>query len=274
LLAVALVGAGCVMPVQAQVHEITVRAGDNFFEAPAQVQAGLVSITFENVGQTAHHMNIFALKEGVTPEQVQEAFPRSANEWTPEIMAGIFPLLQEAVGGPGAIPPGGRQRVTVRLAPGNYMLLCVLPDHEGVLHLAKGMMASMTVIGEEPVDQAEPAADATVKLLDFSFVLPQEIKAGEQTWKIVNEGQQLHELYLLKLDEGKTPEDVIAYFRAPQGTPPFEESGGFQGINPGRSGWLHLNLEPGDYVAICPIPDAASVMPHHELGMIQSFTVQ
>jgi hypothetical protein len=251
-----------------------VRAGDNFFESPTQVQAGLASITFENVGQMAHHMNIFALKEGVTPEQVQEAFPRSANEWTPEIMAGIMPLLQEAVGGPGAIPPGGRQRVTVRLAPGHYMLLCVLPDHEGVLHLAKGMMAALTVTGEEPANQAEPAADATVRLLDFSFVLPEQIKAGEQTWKIVNEGQQLHEIYLLKLAEGKTLEDVSAYFQAPQGTPPYVEAGGFQGINPGNSGWLHLKLEPGVYVAICPIPDTASGAPHLALGMIQPFTVQ
>jgi uncharacterized cupredoxin-like copper-binding protein len=274
LLVIALLGTGCARPVQAQVAQITIRAGDHFFEAPAQVQAGLLSITFENVGQEAHHMQIVELHEGVTPEQFQTAFPQAAEQWTPERMAHALSLIKRAAGGPGLIPPGKHQRVTLKLAPGRYLLFCIIPDHAGVPHLAQGMMATLDVTGQAPAIQPEPAADATVTLSDFSFVLPQRIQAGKQTWKIVNEGEQLHELLLWKLAEGKTVQDVIAFQQAPHGTPPYLPAGGFQGIGPGGSGWLYLDLEPGSYVAICPIPDSTSGTPHHELGMILPFTVE
>jgi uncharacterized cupredoxin-like copper-binding protein len=274
LLSISFSAAACIMPARAEVAEITVRAGDHFFEAPAQIQAGLVTITFENVGQDVHHMQIVELNEGVTPEQFQAAFPQAAEQWTPERMAQALSLIKRAAGGPGLIPPGAQQRVTVKLAPGRYMLFCIIPDHAGVPHLAQGMMATLDVAGEEPAAQVEPAADATVTLKDFSYELPQAIQAGEQTWKIVNEGQQLHEILLWKMAEGKTVQDVIAFQQAPHGTPPYVPAGGFQGIAPGASGWLHLKLAPGAYIAICPIPDSASGTPHHELGMILPFTVE
>ena len=34
------------------------------------------------------------------------------------------------------------------------------------------------------------------------------------------------------------------------------------------------DLDPGEYVAICLIPDAATGQPHLALGMIQGFTVE
>jgi hypothetical protein len=106
-----------------------------------------------------------------------------------------------------------------------------------------------------------------VKLLDFSFVLPVEVKAGVQTWQVINEGPQPHELLIMKLAEGKSVDDVWAYVESPQGAPP-------QAINSGASGWLHLDLEPGNYVAYCFVPDPASGHAHAELGMVMPFTVK
>jgi hypothetical protein len=121
---------------------------------------------------------------------------------------------------------------------------------------------------------AQPKADGIVKLLDFSYVLPAEIKAGQQIWQVINEGQQPHEIMIIKLAQGKSMDDIQAFMQAPQGAPPFSQLGGFQAIDPGASGWLNLDLTPGEYVAICHIPDPATGHAHSELGMVMPFSVK
>jgi len=152
------------------------------------------------------------------------------------------------------------------------MLLSMIPDAQGVPYLAHGMVTPMEVTAV--VDTAEPVADGEVKLLDFAFVLPPEIKAGEQTWKIVDEGQQAHEMQLIKLAEGKTMDDVQPWMHQPEGAPPFANVGGIQGIDAGETAYLHLNLTPGNYVALCHIPDTESMKEHMELGMVLPFIVE
>jgi hypothetical protein len=266
LLGVALVIAACVARAAAQIPQIVIQSTDYSFAAPAEVPAGLVSILHENVGKETHHVQIFQLNEGATIEQLMAALPQGD--------VALFALLRDLPGGPGPTVPGGQQRVTVKLTAGNYVLLCFMPDAHGVPHLAHGMIASLTVVGEAPANQPEPVADGTVKLLDFAFALPQAIKAGEQTWQIVNEGTQPHEISLVKLTEGKTMDDLMAFMATPHSAPPYVDVGGFQAIAPRANGWLHLNLEPGSYVAICHVPDPASGKAHSQLGMMMPFIVQ
>jgi hypothetical protein len=44
-------------------------------------------------------------------------------------------------------------------------------------------------------------------------------------------------------------------------------------MSPGFTVWSVLDFEPGDYFAICFVPDAESGAPHFALGMIAPFTV-
>lgn len=249
-----------------QAAKVTIKAHDYSFEAPTQIEAGLVSITLENEGQEPHHVQLARLNDGVSPDQFQTALQQN-----PEAVL----VLVTWAGGPGVVDFGGSQEVIVELTAGNYMLLCFIPSPDGVPHLAKGMVASLEVVdksaqtGEQP-----PKADATVKMDDFAFILPSEIKAGPQVWQIDNHGQQPHEIGLIKLAEGKTMEDVGAFMAAPNGPPPFSDVGGLQAIDPGESGWVNLNLTPGEYVALCHIPDPASGKPHVELGMVAAFSVE
>jgi len=63
--------------------------------------------------------------------------------------------------------------------------------------------------------------------------------------------------------------------QAAAGPPPFEDMGGMNGLSKGESGWAVLNLTPGNWVALCAIPDqSGSLKPHVDLGMIKAFTVQ
>jgi hypothetical protein len=249
---------------QAQIPQIMIKAADFSFDAPAQIEAGLVSITLENDGQESHHAQLVRLNDGVTLEQFQSALHEG-----PE----AFSMVTWA-GGPGTVAPGRRQQVTVKLSAGQYVLLCFIPSQDNVAHLDKGMVRPIEVVA--PKTQAsisEPKADAMVKLLDFSFVLPPEVKAGRQVWKIVNEGQQAHEIDLIKLAEGKAMADVNAFMQSPHAAPPFEDAGGFVAIEPGEAGWLHLDLEPGEYVALCFVPDEEGKS-HTEHGMVLSFSVK
>jgi hypothetical protein len=254
-------GSGTAIP------EITIKASDYSFTAPDQIEAGLVKINLVNDGHEMHHAQIVRLNEGVTMEQFQTVLQQD-----PEA---AFPLVTFA-GGPGVIDPGLQGQVILNLSPGQYILLCFVPSHDGLPHLAKGMIKPIEVVANTHDQPSMPApkASAVVKLMDFSFVLPAEIKAGKQLWQVVNEGTQPHEMLIMKLAEGKDMADVETFGQTFQGEPPFASIGGFQAINPGQSGWLHLDLQPGNYVAICYVPDPASGHSHVELGMAMPFSVK
>ena len=85
---------------------------------------------------------------------------------------------------------------------------------------------------------------------------------------------------IAELLPGKTFEDVYAVLNGPptQGPP----AGLFAGdasyadlfAAPAQSFTKALTLHPGNYIALCPIPDAASGKPHFALGMIQELRVR
>jgi uncharacterized cupredoxin-like copper-binding protein len=247
------------------VPEITITTADYTFTAPAEVPSGLVAITIENVGKEPHHAQMARLNEGVTPADFQAALQKGLAE---------ADALVSWVGGPSMVDAGITSTVTLRLEPGTHMLLCFVPDMQGVPHLAHGMAGAIQVVPSDSPATEEPAADLTVNLVDFAFAFSEAIPAGTQTWEVVNDGEQIHEIALMKLAEGKTLEDVEHFMHAMEGPPPFSSIGGMQAIDPGASGWLHLDLTPGSYVAICHVPDLASGQPHADMGMVMPFVVQ
>jgi hypothetical protein len=251
-----------VAPVAAPVEIV---AQDHFFEVPAEVEAGWVTFRFTNAGQEPHHAQLARLNDGVTLEQFGAALQNG-----PIAAMSLISLT----GGPGPLDPNGEQTVTLELQPGNYLLLDFLAGPDGVPHVAKGMITPFTVVAGDATAAQAPTADAELKLVDFSFALPSAIRAGEQIWKITADSTQPHEISLIKLAEGQSAEDVLHWMHAPTGQPPFANVGGMQAINPGTAAYLHLNLTPGNYVAICHVPDPASGKAHSELGMILPFTVE
>jgi hypothetical protein len=61
-----------------------------------------------------------------------------------------------------------------------------------------------------------------------------------------------------------------------EGEPAADEAGGVGIMSSGQSNYVDLELSPGEYVAICFMPDhlgEATGQPHFMLGMMQSFTV-
>lgn len=246
-------------------REIFIKATDFSFEVPKEIEGGLVAVTMENDGTELHHLQLARLRDGVSFEQVHKVLAEGPEE-------ALFELL-EWMGGPSIVPPGGRSQVVLDLPEGQYLLICFLPSPDGVPHFAKGMVESLTVTAST-AEIAEPKADVSVVLTDFAFTIPSQIKAGKQIWKVTNRGAQLHEMPIARLMPGKTLQDALRFLQTPEGAPPFEYRGGLQAIDSGQTGWALFDLSPGEYFALCFVPDPTSGKAHIELGMIAAFTVK
>jgi hypothetical protein len=243
--------------------DLTITATDTGYEVPAEVAAGYTSIRLDNTGTAPQHAQLLRLNDGVTMEQLQEALSSD----NPDAALALVTLE----GGAGTVSGGARSQVsTSNLTAGQYLVASFVPDANGVPGLARGFLAPFTVAGEGGGEM--PTGNANVTLADFSITLPEAVEA-QQVWAITNNGPQPHEMNILKLADGATMADVAAFFAAPAGPPPYTDAGGLQGIMSGATALLETNFEPGNYVALCFIPDPETGEPHVNLGMATEFTI-
>jgi hypothetical protein len=149
----------------------------------------------------------------------------------------------------------------VRFPPGMMALMALAACHTGESQhrLAKAADAAPTAM--------------TVTASDFTFDGPAEIPAGLTTIRLVNRGPSLHHIQLIKLEQGKTVDDLLAAFKAP-GPPPnwISYAGGPNPPEPGSTTNVTLTLEPGSYAMVCfiPTPDGT---PHVMKGMARALSV-
>ena len=260
------------VPVQptaeaATLPEITIDAVDYSYTTPETIVAGWVRVILTNSGQEPHHVQFLRLNDGVTVEQFEDALKQGE---------GPALAMTKQVGGVGAVHPGGTAQAVLNLPTGEYVILCFIPSPaDKVAHHAKGMIKSLTA-SDGDNQAAEPTASLTVQLKDFMFDLPDSLPAGNTVIKVINEGPEPHEFNILRLEEGKTVEDVVKFLNGEAGgPPPFAPVGGMNGLDVGLSGYAELDLAPGNYVAICNIPSPkGNGAPHFMLGMVKEFTVK
>ena len=60
----------------------------------------------------------------------------------------------------------------------------------------------------------------TLKAVDYAFEAPDTIEAGITTFRLVNEGSQLHMAQLIRLEGGKSLEDFLVAWRPTDGRTP------------------------------------------------------
>lgn len=249
-------------------------AKDFAFDMPSSIPSGFTTITMENHGAFDHHANFLKLHDGVTIEQAAAAE-------TEQDLARIG----EFFGGP-LVAPGTVGSTVIDLVEGTYAVLCMIVIPDGIPHYHKGMIAPLTVTAGASAGVA-PKADLTIDLMEMMFhELPDSRPTGPQVWEIRNVGTTIHELVVFKLDDGITPEQVIAMLLgpppaatpgstpvAPSGPPPFTSFGATSFMSPGCTNYATLDLVTGAYLAICFWHDAQGEKSHAELGMIHTFTV-
>lgn len=113
---------------------VDVEIGDLTFDVdPASVKGGDVVLHGDNTDTIDHEMLVLKLDSGFT---------------TQDLLRAVGPNLPPQVTYIGEVPvrAGHKQDlVLVDLDPGQYTIVCLFPDSEGIPHLAQGMSATFTV---------------------------------------------------------------------------------------------------------------------------------
>ncbi len=117
----------------------------------------------------------------------------------------------------------------------------------------------------------------TITATDYAFGVPDTIPAGLTTFRLVNQGKELHHANLVRLGEGKTVADFQAGLAAAMknhAPPPSWMSfvGGPNTVTVGDTATAAQMLGPGSYVLVCWIPSLDGV-PHVMKGMMHPLVV-
>lgn len=243
-------------------NDVHVVAADYAYQLPDTIPAGPTRFHLENRGTELHHLVLVQLIEGKTLGDLAAV----------NLETGPPPAWIRFVGGPNSPAPGSTSVGIVTLEPGSYALLCVIPSPDGKLHVAKGMARALTVVpGGET--RRLPAADLTMTLNDFDFVLSAPLTAGRHVIRVETAQGQPHEVFLARLEPGKTAQDLLRWIASMQGPPPGVAMGGATFIPGGGFNLIEVDLQPGEYALICFLPDATDGKPHFVHGMVKQLTV-
>jgi hypothetical protein len=250
-----------------EIPQVIILATENGIEVPEVLPQGLVTIVFDNRSEVPIVPLPARLREEVTQEDFLEA-----------LMTGgpfaALPLI--SMQGAALIMPEASFKVTYDLAAGEYVLINFAAEIPELYWFDVAEQG-------DAVEYDEPEADVVVLLLDFAFGMPVTIEAGEQLWKLENQGGQWHEMGLMRVDETLTNEEIFAMLAelAENAGPEGDEEGPqpdfiWIPMDSQERAWFTLDLKPGKYVIGCFLPDITSEEGHvHiELGMVHILTVE
>jgi hypothetical protein len=113
---------------------------------------------------------------------------------------------------------------------------------------------------------------------EYAIAAPDSIAAGWTTFRLANRGEQVHYGHIVRLDPGRTLQDLLgAYLEAIRTSGPrptwVKRFGGPGGTAPGDSSNVTQYLEAGSYVWICPVEDSTGT-PHFAKGEVRPFVVR
>lgn len=112
---------------------------------------------------------------------------------------------------------------------------------------------------------------------DFSFDAPDTIAAGPTTVRLTNDGEEDHELHLLRLNDGVE----IHQFRQDLHQDGLdvalrlgEVRGHLASVPPGETSEAEVELPEGEYVLLCQLPSPGDGVAHVLKGMVKNLTVR
>lgn len=144
--------------------------------------------------------------------------------------------------------------------------------------LTRGLALALLAIAPAAC-RKEPAAPpvpnvVVIRTTDFAFTMPDTIPSGVTRLRMVNAGPALHHAALVRLTNGANLDSLNRFLSSPPGPPPawLEWVGSPNAAAPGDSTDVITDLAPGQYAALCLIPDSTG-RPHFVLGMTKGLTV-
>lgn len=161
----------------------------------------------------------------------------------------------------------------------------IVPSRASML---RALAAGSLVLGASSAD-AQAAAKASPRVVassraivaaanvvnivttDYAFDMPASIPAGLTTMRLSNKGKELHHVYLVKVDAGRSSKDVLAWMKAGGPPPKWMRPVGGPNASVGITEFTST-LAAGSYVALCVIPSPDGV-PHVMKGMLKDVQV-
>ena len=123
--------------------------------------------------------------------------------------------------------------------------------------------------------ESSQAPEYTYTATDYSFSGPSELPPGLVTLHLVNDGAEHHHMQLLAIAAGHTYDDARGHFQtAGEGPLPdwLTMMGGPNAPEPGESTRAVVDLDPGNHILLCLVPDREGT-PHFAHGMTKEITV-
>jgi hypothetical protein len=248
---------------------VMIVASDSGFTISDTLHTGLNHLVYENHGRNIHECQFIHLPTGM-----------SAADYVAQVKSGIpFPAGAKDCAGPGLLSPGERVEMWSPLEAGTYMIGCWMGKH-----MTETKPVTFVVHGAPAQPVQPPHEDVTVRMVDFRFELDGALKRGEQVIRYETVGPSMHEADIIKLGDGRTVQDVAAWFKHHQRDPlPGTIAGGCMDSHDiTRVTWVKRSFAPGRYVFWCDMPMIQSDAPkdttvkavsHADAGMIKEFTV-
>jgi uncharacterized cupredoxin-like copper-binding protein len=139
------------------------------------------------------------------------------------------------------------------------------------------LMLSLAAVGA-PMSLAHRLATpvtpvVTVHASEFAYTGPKTIKSGVTLFRLINDGNELHHLIIVRLGPGKTMADFVAAMKSGPLPPWATFDGGPNPALPHATAEATLSLEPGNYVLLCTVPSPGEKGPHALKGMVGALTV-
>ncbi len=217
------------------------------FQVTGQAYAGPLKLNFSNTGEQIHHGIVGKIDEGKTIEDVAEAVKQDEGPPPPWFDDSPFDLQ--------VISPGQTSGLWIDAEPGNYALLCFMPDPKGKPHALSGMYTILEVTEGPEMDMEAPAPDAEIAFSEDGAVVP-DLQAGESVLAVTNDGKDDGEFTIIQIAEGKKLRDIDKWFGSGmQGPAPVTFFGGTHTYKPGETVTLAVNLPAGDYTFLSGFGD-------------------
>lgn len=124
--------------------------------------------------------------------------------------------------------------------------------------------------------RAQAPRVVSVHAYDYGYRSPPSVPAGTLTFRLTNDGKEIHHLWIVRLNEGKTPADFMkamntwgSALKMPDWA---TDVGGPNNVGPGETADGTMTLDPGTYMLVCwvPSPDGR---PHVMKGMIKPLEI-
>jgi len=185
---------------------VTVTARDYGFDAPPEIEGGVIRMTLQNDGKLKHEAVI--VSTGTTP------LDRVKQDLTPVVKGAGNPTPDylHFQGGVSLVPGGTSEMAFLTLPVGNYAVVCTLTDADSLnadagppsaaaqrFHYELGMAVPFTV--KKANTATMPPTDGTVAARDWAFDLP-PLVPGFKVFTFRNDGRQDHSLAVAEFADG------------------------------------------------------------------------